>query len=181
MNILSPAELDFLVWIRTNVSGEIMDRIMVFFTTLGNLGFIWILTGLILVLTPAHRRNGLILLLALLAGAVLGEGILKPLVMRPRPFTRLPELALKIPPPSTWSFPSGHTTSSVAAAVVLGTLYPRWKWPVALVAGMIALSRLYLTVHYPSDILAGGLLGFLCAAGALRLLLKRLPDGPESR
>jgi len=173
VNVLSAAELEILLWIRMNLAGGgAADRIMVFFTTLGNLGFIWVLSGLILLLLPAHRRNGLILLAALLAGVLLGEGILKHLVMRPRPFTLLPELNLLIPPPGTWSFPSGHTTSSAAAAVVLGRVYPRWKWPVALVAGLIALSRLYLTVHYPTDILAGGVLGFLCAAGALRLLGK---------
>ena len=137
----------------------VLNQIMIFFSTIGNLGMVWIVLALILVMRRKTRNYGIILLLALLITAILGEGILKNIIKRNRPFTALHDLKLLVPPPGSYSFPSGHTASSFAAFGVFYFLNLKYKWPVFFTAFMIAFSRIYLGVHYFTDIMAGVILG----------------------
>lgn len=140
-----------------------LDAVMIFFSALGNGGFIWIVLGVILLIIPRTRKCGLHVLLAMAVTYLLGNVILKNVVARPRPFTVDTSVRLLIPCPSEHSFPSGHTANGFAAAVSVFMNYRKPGVAVLLVAGIIAFSRMYLFVHYPTDILGGILLGIFDA------------------
>ncbi|MCI8284491.1 MAG: phosphatase PAP2 family protein [Firmicutes bacterium] len=131
-------------------------------TSLGDGGRIWIIISLILIIPNKTRRYGMQMAIALIIGTLICNITLKPIVARIRPF----DLAGTIPlinPPSDFSFPSGHTTSSFAAATALmfGSKLNAYNCASLILAFLIAFSRLYVYVHYPSDVLAGILIGVL--------------------
>lgn len=143
--------------------------------------FQFALLPLILIATfYAFRWRGLavVALGALLTWAVDGlvSIAVKPFILRPRPFEALSDAIVRIPKPASTSFPSGHSTDAFFLASFLAVLYPR-LWPLYYtIALLIAFSRVYLGVHYPSDVLAGAVIG--AALGALAAsLLKRLSHG----
>ena len=162
------AELQFLIALQ-GLHTPARDAVMLFFTRLGNAGFVWIALAAILLLFRRTRRAGCILALALVCDLVLCNFILKPLVHRVRPCDLLPEVTLLIPHPSDYSFPSGHTASGFAAAFALWFQNRKLGTPALLLAAFIGFTRLYLYVHFPTDILGGIALGL--AAGALGSLL----------
>ena len=150
----------------------ILDTIMCVITKLGNAGMIWILLTVILLIIPKTRRTGVILMLALCVDVVLCNGILKNLVRRIRPFDVNTAIQLLVNRPVDYSFPSGHTAASFASVAGLFMAGEKRLWKPALVlAVLIAFSRLYLYVHYPTDVLGGLLLGLLSGHIGSRLVL----------
>lgn len=159
----SNIELVILDWIQ-NIRTPIGDILFPFITRLGNLGMIWILLAVILLSIPKTRKSGVVLLAALCVDIVLCNGILKNLVGRIRPCDVNTQVQLLIARPDDFSFPSGHTAASFAAVAALYLVGKRKLWKPALaLAVLIAFSRLYLYVHYPTDILGGVVVGL--AAG----------------
>lgn len=159
MTELELSVLDALQSIHNNV----LDKIMIFFTMLGEIGVLWILLGIVLLFFKKYRKNGWILLFSLLVGVLLANVLLKNIVARIRPYDVNTAVQLLIRPPSDWSFPSGHATASFAAAAAL--LYTDKRWGIAayITAFLIAFSRMYLYVHYPTDILGGIAVGTVSA------------------
>lgn len=149
-----------LDWFRST-QNDILTLIFRFVTALGEGGIIWIVIALFLLLRKKTRIIGVTMLVALLFSLLVGNLTLKPLVARPRPCWRHPEVPLLIANPTDYSFPSGHAMSSFAAA--MGVFM--WKRRTGLIAllGAILMSatRLYFYVHYPTDILAGMLIGIV--------------------
>lgn len=145
--------------------GNILDTVMPKITILGDMGIVWIILTLILLIPKKTRRTGAGMAVALVLCLIFGNGIIKNLVARPRPFDMAKYTVAKenllIPAPTDWSFPSGHTMSSVAASTALFKDHTVWGFLAFVLALTIAFSRLYLQVHYPSDVLAGLILGFL--------------------
>lgn len=165
-------ELDLLHFLQS-IHNNILDHIMMFITSLGNGGFLWILIGLMLISIPAigkentdqrkkRRIQGLLLLIALTVNAVLGNLIIKNIIQRPRPF-QVDTSVVPLIYPKEYSFPSGHTSSSFAAATILFFYNRKWGMAAFLMAGLIAFSRMYFFVHFPTDILGGIILGIFCA------------------
>lgn len=138
---------------------EWLDAIMVAFTTFGDAGLGWIAIGLILTIIPKTRRCGINVLLTMLITHVIGNIIVKPIVARPRPFLENPSVQLIVDAPSSYSFPSGHSASSFTAALTIFFYYKKSGVIALLAAATIAFSRMYLFVHYPTDVLCGVLLG----------------------
>jgi undecaprenyl-diphosphatase len=128
-------------------------------TALGSGGAVWIACVLILITLRRYRRHGLLLLIGLVAGALVGNVILKIVIARPRPCWLNPDFPLLVPKPTDYSFPSGHALSSFLAATILGKTDRRFGFVAFPLAVLIAFSRLYLYVHFPSDVLAGAVLG----------------------
>ena len=152
-------EISFLEFLNNTFSGGFFDRIMVFLSTLGNGGFLWIASAFVMLFFKKWRKAGVAMLIALAVGFIVTNLTLKPLVARTRPFDVNPEFTPIIPLPLDFSFPSGHTCSSFAAAVAL-TVQKRKAGIFALaVAALIAFSRMYLLVHFPTDIMAGAVVG----------------------
>ena len=149
-----------LNWIYAACRNPILDCVMPKLTALGNDGAIWIALGLALLPFRRFRRLGAVLLVGLAAGALIGNGVLKNVVARPRPCWLNP-VPLLIPVPTDYSFPSGHALSSFLAATVLTRAHRRFGYLALPLALLIAFSRLYLYVHFPSDVLFGALLGAL--------------------
>ena len=140
-----------------------LTPVMKVFTMLGEGGIIWILIGVILLFWKQTRRTGAVVLLSLLLCLIFCNGILKNVVARPRPCWRNPDLAMLIGIPGDYSFPSGHSASSFAAACCLCFQSHRGGAAALFMAAAIAASRMYFYVHYPTDILAGIVLGILMA------------------
>lgn len=164
-----------LDWIQSTLRSPFMDNVMSFITRLGDHGTIWILLGIILLLFPKTRRCGFTVLLSLAISSFAANILIKPLISRIRPFYSNPEIALFIPPPSGYSFPSGHSTSSFAAATSVFLCNKAAGIPTLILAFLVAFSRLYLYVHYPSDVITGAILGVVSAILIEKLMAKWLP------
>lgn len=155
--------------IQAAVGCPALDVLAVVVSSLANGGIVWIALGLVLCVKPAYRRAGIAVLVALVLATLLGQVLLKSIIMRPRPCDVNPSFPLLISRPLGSSFPSGHTAASFAAAAALvASRVPRPLWVSAgVLAVLIALSRLYLYVHFPTDVAAGAVLGVVCGvAGA---------------
>lgn len=155
--------------IQRRVRCTFLDKAMPIITSFGTCGIIWGIIMAIFLRLPRYRRVGLIMLLTLALCALITNLILKPIVARPRPCHVSPEVPLLIPCPMDYSFPSGHTVSSFAAAVLITFANPLFGIFAFPLAAVIAFSRLYLFVHYPSDVLAGSIFGTMMACSMLIL------------
>lgn len=138
-----------------------LDFIFSHITALGNGGIFWILTGIFLFCLPKYRKQGFLLLLSLLVCFLVGNVLLKNLIARDRPCWVYPEIELLIKVPKDYSFPSGHTMTGIAAATAIWLTNKKWGIAAFILAGTIAFSRLYLFVHWPSDVLVAGIIGVL--------------------
>lgn len=167
-------ELTVLNWIQTLRTGW-LDSVMVFVSGLCDHGEVWIVLAAVLLLFPKTRRAGLTVALALLLDLIVCNGILKPLVGRVRPCVVDPAVELLVACPTDASFPSGHTASSFAAVGALRAAGSRLWLPGLALAVLIAVSRLYLYVHWPTDVLFGALLGW--GLGYLARWLLRKAEG----
>lgn len=153
------AVLDF---IRETFSCKAMDIIMHAITFLGEAGWLWILLGLVLAIIPKTRRIGFTVLGALILSLIFCNITIKPLVERVRPYDIKEGIELIISKPTDFSFPSGHTSASFAAAIALFACNKKWGSAAIALASIIAFTRLYLYVHFPTDVLGGMVLGALC-------------------
>ena len=154
-----------LYGIQEHAGHPFLDAVLPYFTFLGEAGALWILIGVCMLFSPKWRFWGICLLVSLACVGLFNELGIKNLIGRIRPYIAEGYDTLHFFAPTSFSFPSGHTGTSFAAATVL-TLAPikkHWKVLVWIVALLIAFSRLYLFVHYPTDVLAGAILGVLYA------------------
>ncbi|WP_202621574.1 phosphatase PAP2 family protein [Anaerocolumna sedimenticola] len=163
MNIIQELDDAILLYVLNHLHSPFMDKFMISITTLGNSRFIWIVITFFLLLNKRTRCCGIVLTVALSVECVLGEGLLKQIFGRARPFIRFPDIKLLINKPGSYSFPSGHTMSSFTAATVIFHAGKYAGIPAYLLAGLIGFSRVYLFVHYPTDVLAGAVFGIVTA------------------
>ncbi|MDR0469097.1 MAG: phosphatase PAP2 family protein [Peptococcaceae bacterium] len=138
-------------------------KYMRFISRSGNFGIIWLFACLCLMSVPENRRIVELCLITLLFTTVLGEGILKHIFRRPRPFITHGPVKMAVPAPTSFSFPSGHTASSVACARILSMINPVVAVIACAYAFLMGCSRVYLKTHYVTDVIAGGLIGLICA------------------
>ncbi len=163
-------EFAILDFIQKYMTSPIMDNIMVGITSLGNSGMIWIALALLMLCTKRYRKTGIILAIGLIGSLVFGNIILKPLFHRLRPFQIKEGIEkLLIMTPHDYSFPSGHTLASVISATILLIRERKIGYCALALAILIAFSRLYLYVHFPTDVLGGAVLGI--AIGLLSIKL----------
>lgn len=164
-----------LFWIQTHLRGPVQDATISFYTTLGNAGMLFIVLALMMLCFKKTRKTGITALLALAIGFVCTNLILKYLVARPRPWLDVAGLLPLIDESDPNSFPSGHTTCAFAFASALRHAAPRtWmKWSALAAAILMGYSRLHVGVHYPSDVLAGVLVGLFAGWSAWYLCKKR--------
>ena len=131
---------------------------------LGNGGAVWIAITAIMICIPKYRKIGIVMGVTFVLNAIVYGLILKPLVARPRPFIQNPAFELLINAPGGFSFPSGHTASSFTVVTTLFCFKHKLWIPTGILAVLIAFSRLYLYVHFPSDVLAGIVIGITFSA-----------------
>lgn len=154
-------EFSVLDFIQTHLRSGIGDIFIPFISHLGDGGVVWIILTLILLICPKTRKTGAALTAALALEVLCCNLILKPFVARIRPCDINTAVRLLVPRPDDFSFPSGHTGAACTAASALYFSGNRLRFPALLLAAFIGFSRLYLYVHYPTDVLAGVLLGAL--------------------
>ncbi len=175
METLTKLDFSILYGIQAHLRCGFLDFILPKITWLGNAGLIWLIAAGLLLLTKKYRRAGVVLLAGLAVGFLIGNLTLKPLVARSRPCWLDGSVPLLIPVPTDASFPSGHTLSSVIAAFLLTVADRRFAIVAIPLAVLIAFSRLYLFVHFPTDVLAGAVLGVLIA-GVVRMVSDRIAE-----
>lgn len=175
-------DIDILFFIQENLRGGFLEAAMKLFTRLGDYGMLWIAIALILMISPKTRRAGVDLILCIGIATLFSNLIIKPIIARPRPFITYAEL-IPLVEESAYSFPSGHACSSFASATALALAFGRKGAWAYLPAAIIALSRLYVGVHYPSDVIFGAILGVLLAMLTYRLSgdLIKIPALGEQR
>lgn len=165
-------ELSILDWIQT-LHTPFLDKIMVFITRLGDAGIIWIMLSIVLLLIPKTRKSGAVMVVALVVDVLLCNIVLKNLVARTRPYDVNTGVHLLVAKLHDYSFPSGHTAASFASVTALYLAGEKKLWKFALeLACLIAISRLYLYVHYPTDVLGGILFGVISGYLGYRKVLK---------
>ncbi|HCW52154.1 MAG TPA: phosphatase PAP2 family protein [Clostridium sp.] len=169
MDFILNIDNSILQFIQNNIRSDVLDTIMPKVTSLGNAGIIWIIICVIMILKRKYRKYGVMMAIALIYCAIVGNLTLKPIVARIRPFDANPLIdGLLINAPKDFSFPSGHTMVSFSCACIL--LYMNKKIGIAalILSSAIAFSRLYLYVHYPSDVLMGMIIGILLSYAAIK-------------
>lgn len=157
-------DLPILDWIAGNLRCCLLDKVMPAITFLGDGGIIWIAIAVVMLIFPKTRKAGLSMGAALLMGLVVCNLIMKPGFARIRPYDyQLSEFGREIPllidAPHDFSFPSGHTIASFEGATALFWYNKKLGIPALILASLIAFSRLYLYVHYPTDVLSAIILG----------------------
>lgn len=165
-------ELDgeILIWIQNLLRSNLLTPVMIFITRLGNGGVIWILISLGLLIPRKSRMIGIMMLISMGAVFIIDNVLLKNLVGRIRPYETVYGLERLIEKQREFSFPSGHAGSSFAAAVILLLSMPkRYGIPAIVLAFLISFSRLYVGVHYPSDVLCGAVIGTVIAVLVYRV------------
>ena len=148
-----------LHWIQENLRCGVLDFLVPKITALGDGGILWIVLCLILLCTKKYRTCGIFMAISLVIGLLTGNLLLKNLIARDRPCWIDPSVELLIKNPHDYSFPSGHTLHSFIGAVSLWKTNRVMGYVAMPLAVLISLTRLYLYVHYPTDILAGAVLG----------------------
>ena len=179
-------DFPILDWIQANIANGFLDVFMPIITAFGNGGIFWMACAAVLLFFPKTRKIGLAMGIALALGLIVCNFILKPVIDRPRPFKVLADMGviinLLIKEPGPHSFPSGHTIASFEASVALLLGNKKLGIPAFILAILIAFSRLYLYVHYPTDVIASIILGTLFAfIGHFVAQKINLPEGKKGK
>lgn len=176
-------DLSILSFIQQHFKCAFLDTLMPIITLLGDAGIFWIAVAIALLFTKKYRQCGLMMGAALILGLIFGNGILKNVVARTRPYDVV-EVKLLVDSLHDYSFPSGHTLACFEAATILMIRDKRIGIPAVIIAVAVAVSRLYLFVHYPTDVIAGCILGIIfgiCGTILVKYLYRVIGDFIEKR
>lgn len=181
MQPLWEIEGPFLLWIQNNLRQDWLTPVMQVITRFGDGGIFWIGFCILLLCIPKSRRTGIAASLSLALNGLITNVWLKNAIGRIRPYVRFPELTVLTTIPPDTSFPSGHTAASFAVAA--GVYMAGWKKTgiaLYIAASLIGFSRLYLGVHFPTDVIGGAIVGVLCA-WIVRKIMDRVKKRPGRR
>lgn len=175
-------EANIVLWIQENLRIGFLTPVMQVITHLGDGGIFWIILSIILLLFKKTRKVGLCCALGLIFDLLVVNMALKPLIARIRPYEIIKEITILTHQPGDHSFPSGHSACSFAFAWAFFRAYKKkWGMPVLVLANLVALSRLYVGVHYPTDVLGGiaagifvGELGYRLGKNIWDMILRRI-------
>ena len=171
-------ELKILDWFQT-LHTPVLDKFMTSVTKLGNAGIFWIILTVLFLLIPKMRKTGVVMAAALIIDLLLCNVLLKNFVARTRPYDVNTGIQLLVATLRDYSFPSGHTAASFASVTALYLSGERRIGLIALVIScLIAVSRLYLYVHYPTDVLGGIIFG--CLSGWLGYHIVKFAEGKKT-
>ena len=174
MELLQSLDYQILFFLQERLRSPVLTPVMLFFTALGDSGAVWLALAAACLFRRSTRACGAAMLLALLLGLLTGNLILKNLFARPRPFLTYSSLHHLVAQ-GGYSFPSAHAMSSFAAAGSFFLFFRQhgrtvFGVPALVLAALIAFSRLYVGVHYPSDVLCGCLIGLALAYAAVHII-----------
>ena len=177
-------DLPILDWIAANLWCPVLDAVMPVITLLGDAGIFWIAVAVLFIFTKKYRKIGIGMMIALMMGLVICNICLKPMIARIRPYDFKEEhlhviVNLLIEKQHDFAFPSGPTIASFEAAVVILLGNRKLGIPAMILACLIAFSRLYLYVHYPTDVIVSIVLGSVLALIGWYLAQKVMDKLPE--
>ena len=178
LEAITSLDAQTLLWIQEHLRVEFLNPLIKLFTTLGNAGIVWSVLTALLLCFRSTRRAGCVSALALVFSLLVTNIGLKPFIARTRPYYAIDGLIPLLTSRDPNSFPSGHTCAAFSAGIAWAGIFRKpWLRTVCVVqAVLMGLSRLYVGVHYPTDVLAGAILGTLCglaAVGIFKLLDKK--------
>lgn len=167
-------EFDWLYALQ-QIHNPVLDKIMVFLSLIGEAGIVWIVLAIVFLIMKKTRRCGAQMVVAMLLTFIIGNLILKNAIGRERPCWIEPTVALLVKNPTDFSFPSGHSMNGFTAAVTILFYDKRWGIAAVVLAALIAFSRLYNFVHFPTDVFAGIVIGTViaCVTNALFVRVKK--------
>lgn len=167
--LISTFDKNIIIYIHNHLQFSWLNAPMAFITNISEYGFIWMILICILMSSKKYRKIGIIVAFSFLIARIQCQ-TLKEIIKRPRPFMELKYLSIYIPKPNSSSFPSGHAISSFATVAVLFNMLENkhYKFTLLFLAILVSISRLYLMVHYPSDLIAGIILGVISSRIALK-------------
>lgn len=169
--MLNQTESEFLIFIQDHLRFEWLNNVFVFITHFGDGGLFWIALSVVLLFIKPTRRVGFTSSISIALGALCTNVCLKNLVHRTRPYIVNENLHVLINFPHDYSFPSGHTCASFAVATVIFCLLPKkYGVPAIIFASLIAISRLYIGVHYLTDVLGGLFVGVTVALVSIQIV-----------
>lgn len=170
MEYIYSFDFGILNWIYNNIHCDFLDFFMPLITALGDGGIFFILVSLILIITKKYRKIGITMALAIFFGFIIGNLTLKLLFARIRPYDINPNIILLVDKLSDFSFPSGHTLVAFEFASVTGFYNKKMGIYAYILAFTIAFSRLYLYVHFPTDVICGAILGVIFGFLSFRIV-----------
>lgn len=162
------------------IGSPMLDSIMSAITGIATHAIVWFAICFLMLFGRRSRRYVVPVVISIVLAYVISDFILKPCIDRVRPFEEL-GLEIIVSAPVTSSFPSGHTASSFAAAVALWFYDRRLGIPAVTLAALVAVSRVYLLVHWPTDVIAGAILGIVCAVAVHIIWSRMVPEDAQER
>jgi undecaprenyl-diphosphatase len=166
-------EVSFMQWMES-VHSHILDVVMTSITYCATYSAIWLSICLLMLSKSACRKYVPAILVSILLAYIVCDFVLKPLVGRERPYDAM-DLEPIVAVSTSFSFPSGHTASSFAAATALYLYDRRYGIPALVFAALVGISRVYLLVHWPTDVIAGAMIGMVCALSVYAMMNRMFP------
>ena len=165
-------DFSVLYFVQQNLRCGFLDSVTAFLSVVFNAGIAWFVICAVLAFFRKSRYASVVMLCAVLLAFLIGELAMKNVICRVRPCNVDTDILLAVARPESYSFPSGHTGSSFAAATALFLCNKKLGIPALILAFIVALSRVYLFVHYPTDVMVGAVLGAACALAVYFLFRK---------
>ena len=156
-------DFSVLYFLQENIRTDFLDGVAAILSVAFNAGIVWFVICALMAIPKKSRSAALMVLCAVVLAFVIGELTMKNIICRVRPCNVDTDILLAVSRPSSYSFPSGHSGSSFAAATAIFLWNKKWGIPALVLAMIVALSRVYLFVHYPTDVMVGAVFGALCA------------------
>ncbi len=167
--ILTDIDANLLIYVQDNLRNVYLNKFMTIYTSLANYGIVWILLTVGLLLYPKSRKLGICCAISIALSFLISNMILKNAVARIRPYEAYENIRCLVKPERDYSFPSGHTSVSFAAALPIYRYYKKAGLLALFAATLMAISRIYVCVHYPSDVIGGILAGLFCGLLACKI------------
>ncbi len=159
IDAITAFDFNLVLWVQECIRSPFLSAFFIPFTTIGNAGILFIVIGALMLLFKKTRLSGAILLTSLTISFILNDLIIKNIVQRPRPYDTFSQIIPLVPPPGKYSFPSGHTAAAFSSMITLFFTQKKYAITGLIIALLMGFSRIYVGVHYPTDVLFGAILG----------------------